>query len=337
MEIKNFVLNVEEVAAEMSDVFASELTGYNHAAPKLALIFNADKKEYLPGVVVETVCGRDKKFMVYSPLANQMILVDEEGTYLPVTEPAQYCKDMLTADVVETQDGLAVNISVREEEKLCPDAIRAQAVANCFITMNYAKSLRKQYYQMEKKTFKPCMVMGQLNFVLEIEKNAERIYGIFVDVATSNVRTMGVPMHFYDPITRGARIRNKEMKGYKNYFFNGNKFRPTDGSEYLTRAEAEEIFNNLPTDMKKKFAHYEGRDTIPVMCCHHDFSYLMGEDRKATPASVLLLDARIGVITEFNVNVEKTVLKMPVGSQFANDGAPVILAKEGWQNTNISI
>lgn len=334
MERQSFLLNLEDTANEMANIFAGELQGYELSQPKLSLIFNVARKDYLPGVTLEAIKGLDTRYLIYSPLANQMLLAGEEGTYLPVTAAAKYHNNLVAAEIIETENGLEMLLSIDETPKLCADAERAGIVVNGFMAMTYESSVRRQYHQLEpeQRTLKPCLALGSLNFVLELKKDKNRVFGIFVDVATSAVRTMGLPLSEYKLITEGARIRNKEMHGYKNYFFNGRKFRPADNeSEFMTREEAKEVFDNLPEDQKQQYeANYQLLDMVPVMCCHIDFSYIIGENRSATPPAVLLIDARIGLITEFNVNIDKTVLRVSVGTQFANDGNPVKLTNEGW-------
>ena len=97
MERQSFLLNLEDTANEMANIFAGELQGYELSQPKLSLIFNVARKDYLPGVTLEAIKGLDTRYLIYSPLANQMLLAGEEGTYLPAEAKGRYNNNLVAA------------------------------------------------------------------------------------------------------------------------------------------------------------------------------------------------------------------------------------------------
>lgn len=338
MERETVVLDLQKEANYVANLFAGDLQGYQLDFPTYRLIFNTQVQDYLPGIVVRASQNDSEKFLVSSPLANQLLLV-EDGTFLEITDfEKKYKKGCLASEFVKDDDGeWALKISLVNPEKLCPTVEKAAEIVDAFIVMTYEEDVREKFYQLERQNivFKPCLTVGELCWGLELTQNrkTQRIKLLLADVANSSVNTMDLPISEYKEIEYGARFKTNAIPSCpsKNYFFNGRKFRPVeDDSQFMTIEEAKEVYENMPQSFKDQYKNYEDENYAPAICCHYDLSYVISANYRADPPSLLIIDSQIGFITDFNVNIDKTVLFQVVGLTFADGEKQAILTEKGW-------
>lgn len=342
MEREFITFDLQKEANYIANLFAGDLQGYQLDFPVYRLIFNTQVQDYLPGIVVRASQVNTERYLVFSPLANQIILVSN-GTFLEISDyEKKFQKGCLTSEFIKNNEGeWALKVSLMNPEIICATQERAKEIADAFIVLTYEEDVRQQFYSQERQNIvlKPCIAAGELCWGMELAKDgkAQRIKLLLVDVANSSVKSMGLPMEDYKEITDGARFKTNAIPAFpsKNYFFNGQKFRPVeDNSSFMTMDEAKEVYANMPQAFRDQFEGYEDKGFSPATCCHCDLSYVIAANNQSNPPSLLIMDAKIGFTIDYNVNIDKTVIYQPVGAKFANDGDPVELTVKGWASSN---
>lgn len=334
MDSKDFIeVKLSEIKKELAIVLADEIIGFELGKPQFKLIFCTSKIDYCPGVVVKAIKGSEVKFLVYSPFMGMMSVLDD-GTFIEITEIGKkYHNGFLNAEIIGEKDDVGMILyKDKIEGNVCKKIEQAKDLIKAFVAMSDSE-LRLEYYK-QKAEIVPVMVDEVLYWFLNSKSYARVSFGFFVNIANSVVTYRGVRFNDVSIIETGARYVSKAYKACRSgrYLYNGKIFGTVkDNSCFLTIAEARGCYENISEKDKRAYADYKERGFIPVMCLN-EFHYLIAESCDKEKPVVLLMNALDGVITSFDYKISENVKYIQVGTYFENEGNPVRLTANGWEN-----
>lgn len=332
--MEKIFISLEEMINAVKTQFASEIAGFEFETPKLSLVFDTGIKDYIPAATIIGRKGNSDITLVNIPLKGEMLRFDSEERYMEVTSYGPtYRARNLTAQTVMHENKPTLALDFEPRKQICADAETAQKLIDDFMIICPEICFKEAYAALKNKSIELCAFCGILKFAINVSTDNERFWGILVNVADSSVMITNAPIEDVSPVEPGRYPNPNPAKetGFDMYFFNGKKFRLiNDENSFMTKAEAKEVYENTPDVFKQQFTDYIPMDYVPVMC-GDEFCYLISQspDEK----SVLIFDALIGFIVDFNVNIEQTVKYSKLGDAVYYGEGKVFVDEEGWKSS----
>lgn len=331
MELNQTVLNVSEVATEMVEVLGNEVSDFELGKAQICDIFCYALLCDAPAVVIKAEKGNELKYLVYSPLSAQMFITDEPID-TPSTLGRSYENGCLSAIVVDDSSEKTLQLKINAPDLLCCNKEKAQNLLTGFLAITYERSIRMSYYRLplDNTELVPCLCAGMLCWGLTI-KDVNRYYGIIINVGSSHIFSIGLPMKDYAVITHCGRYQTIEPTNCpsQTYFWNGKIFKPcADESVYMTISEAKEAYDNLPDEIKEQHSGQIADLFCPVFS-QETLYYSIGS---AGDNELLLMNALNGNITAKN----KQNLDFPAFDDicFPTDELPAAkCTQNGWNSS----
>lgn len=228
MEINNTHLDLQETTEDMVLVLGHEVTGYELGPAEICNVYCRTVLGYAPAVVITAQKGEKVKYLIYSPLAAQMLVTDEPPVSVSMLGE-QAVNGCLSATVVEYNGQKTLFFKVKDNIVLCPNAECAVNRITALLAITYERSLRQEYYLTppEKRIPTPRNVAGFLCWGITLSQNKNWKKSILVNVGSSSVYSFGSDKMYYKDIESAGTYATIE-KGIcaKRFAWNGKFFVP---------------------------------------------------------------------------------------------------------------
>ena len=182
MEEKKF-LEKKVVNEILGSVFMDELAGYTLSKAEVKLVFSTATMDYVPGIVIPAISGKEKKYLIYSPLQMSINIFDE----LPNIPEAEVGKSyhqgvMCAAIVCEQGEKEIVLYKDKVEGRPCRDKAQAEALIKAYVAMS-DKAMQHDYFKISGQDIFSAEISGIKYWLKQHRGNK----GFLVDTTNSVV------------------------------------------------------------------------------------------------------------------------------------------------------